>query len=315
MTTIKEAFEEFIISKTADGLATPTIKWYASLLAGFIEKFGRVDLVDVTRSEMRSYIVSLSQRTTRYEDAPQKPEQDGGLSIASIEGHKRALSAFWSWADSEYILDENPMRGIKRKRRIEAHPKAISMETFKALCHVAKNQSRELADRDLAILFLLADTGMRATGLIQLKSNELDLVSQKVIVLEKGLKRRAIPFTQATRDALIRWMLARPETADHIFCGFRQGHEGEPITVSGLNQILKRLAKKAHIKETVSPHRLRHMFAREYLNKGGDLATLSRLLGHEDMNITKNFYAVFTDEETAQKHQRFSPISDDLLNS
>lgn len=313
MTTIKEAFDEFIISKTADGLSEQTLKWYGSILTDFIDKYGHQTPSDIIRSEMRSYIASLSQRTTRYEDAPQKPEQKGGLSVASIEGHKRALSAFWSWAVDEYQLNDNPMQGIKRKRRIEAHPKAISLETFKALCVTAKSQPTELAARDLAILYLLADTGMRATGLITLKSNELDLVSQKVIVLEKGLKRRAIPFTKATREIIIRWMLARPETADHIFCGFRQGYEGEPLTVSGLNQILKRLAKRARIKETVSPHRIRHMFAREYLNKGGDLATLSRLMDHVDTNITSDFYAVFTDEETAEKHEKFSPISDDLL--
>lgn len=309
--TIEEAYHEYIISIKADGLAAATVKWYQSVLSQFVTAFDGRDVASVTRAEIRAYIAALSERDTRYQGASQKPEQEGGLSAASIESHKRALSAFWNWCDDEYQLDANPMRGIKRKQRMSAHPKSISMDTFRALCVEANEQDEQYRMRDLAILYLLADTGIRASGLVELNINELDMVSRKVIVLEKRMKRRAVPFSAATRLQLIRWFMVRPPDAERVFCGFKVGMEGKALTVSGLNQILKRLAKIAGVKETVSPHRIRHMFAREYLNRGGDLATLSRLMGHEDMNITRDFYAVFTSEETADKHEKFSPVSGD----
>src|SRR5690606_22591461 len=95
--TIQDAFEEYIISIRADGLAEATVKWYTSVLSQFILTRPDDVITAVTRSEMRSYIASLTERETRYEDAPQKPTQNGGLSLASVESHKRALSAFWNW--------------------------------------------------------------------------------------------------------------------------------------------------------------------------------------------------------------------------
>ena len=306
---ISEAINEFIKSKTADGVSAQTVKWYESVLGQFRNAWGESDVEAPTRRDMRQYVVDLAERTERYTDAKQKPSQSGGLSKASVEAHKRALNAFWNWAMEEYDLDTSPMAGIKKAKRINAHPKSISIDTLRALLLEAKNQNDTLARRDIAILYLFADTGMRASGLCGLHLNELNLRDKKVIVLEKGMKRRAIPFTDATRLELIRWLMVRPENATTLFCGFQPNREGEPLTVSGINQILKRLAKNAHVKETVSPHRIRHMFAREYLNRGGDLATLSRLMGHDTTEITSSFYAVYTQEETSDKHEKFSPIN------
>ncbi|MCU0476789.1 MAG: tyrosine-type recombinase/integrase, partial [Anaerolineae bacterium] len=78
---------------------------------------------------------------------------------------------------------------------------------------------------------------------------------------------------------------------------------------SGVHQMLKRLKAKAGVSGRVNPHSFRHNFAREYLRNGGEVVTLARLLGHEDVNTTAAFYAVFSKDELQSQHMKFSPIS------
>lgn len=308
MTTIKEAFDEFIISKTADGLSAQTLKWYSSMLVQFIDKYADREIQSVTRSEMRGYIVELGKRTARYINATQKPKQDGGLSEASIEGHKRALFSFWSWSADEYDIDD-PMSGIKRKKRIKSNIRAISYETLKKLIETANKQDEPYRQRDVAILYLLADTGIRAGGLCGMNVGDIDLIRKRIIVFEKGDEYRNVPFTDATALQLIRWFAVRPVDAESFFCGFQSGSEGNALTVSGINQILKRLAKLAEIKDKVSPHRIRHFMAEHYLLDGGGLADLSKVLGHKDVNTTVANYGKFSSDAIHHVHEKHSPIT------
>ena len=73
--------------------------------------------------------------------------------------------------------------------------------------------------------------------------------------------------------------------------------------------MLRRLARKAGITGPVNPHSFRHGFAREYLLSGGDLATLADLLGHSDVQVTWQSYAIFRTSELQAKHDKHSPIA------
>jgi len=74
-------------------------------------------------------------------------------------------------------------------------------------------------------------------------------------------------------------------------------------------QMLRRLKRRAGIQGRVNPHAFRHAFAREYIMNGGDLASVSQLMGHTQIAVTKMFYAVFRAEELREKHREFSPAS------
>jgi site-specific recombinase XerD len=80
----------------------------------------------------------------------------------------------------------------------------------------------------------------------------------------------------------------------------------EQLTVSGVNQVLKRLKKRAGVTGRANPHAFRHGFAKDYLMAGGDLASLADLMGHESVETTKSFYAVFEQEDLRRKHDHFS---------
>ena len=110
-----------------------------------------------------------------------------------------------------------------------------------------------------------------------------------------------------TARALAAWLEARPmvkHTA--IFCSISGHTSGAPLTPAGLHRVLYELKTKAGIVGRLNPHSLRHMFAREQIRNGNDLATVSQLLGHSSVSVTADFYAVFNTHELAVRHSRFS---------
>lgn len=216
---------------------------------------------------------------------------------ASVNGHVTALHAFWAWVASEYQRP-NPMRGIRRPRPIHPEPKTISPADFVRLLQHANT-------RDAALLCFFADTGARLGGVVNLQITDLDIEHKQAIVWEKGGKRRRVYFTSFTAGLLTRWMLTRVSDSDYVFTN---QHTGDGLTASGIEQVLKRLKKRAGVKGRVNPHAFRHHFAREYILNGGDVVTLARLLGHEQVTTTAAYYAVFSDDELGDLHGRYNPM-------
>jgi len=108
-------------------------------------------------------------------------------------------------------------------------------------------------------------------------------------------------------EALRAWLKARPgDEEDHVF---RSITSQAPLTDSGVRQLLRRRGEKAGVTGRINSHSFRHGFARQYLLNGGDLGTLSDLMGHTDVKVTKDFYAVYSTEELSRKHERHSPIT------
>jgi integrase/recombinase XerD len=302
-TSLPTAIEEYLLSCQAENLSPRTIAWYASTLRAFQAALPTANLASVTPTMIRQYIVALQTRNTRYPDAPQKPPQPGGLSTASIASHVRALHAFWSWATSEYALPANPMTNIKRHRNPPPEPKAISPADVIRLLNATTDT--RAGTRDRALLVFLADTGCRLGGLLSLTLGNLALDNRSAFLWEKGNKLRKVVFTAYTSELLKQWLALRQSPTDSVFTSVITS---QPLTPSGVHQLLRRLKTRARVTGRVNPHSFRHNFAREYLRKGGDLATLARLLGHADISTTAAYYAVFSDDELADFHEKLSPI-------
>ncbi|MCJ7824630.1 MAG: site-specific integrase, partial [Anaerolineales bacterium] len=90
---------------------------------------------------------------------------------------------------------------------------------------------------------------------------------------------------------------------------FTSLEDGRPMNPNSVLQMLRRLGRRAGVEGRVNPHAFRHGFAREYLRNGGDLASVSDLLGHSQITVTKANYAVFLVEEHRDKHEAFSPVN------
>jgi integrase/recombinase XerD len=310
--TINDAIHDFLQAGQADGLRPASIRWYAAILKMFVESFeGRI-LDSITTAELRAYVIGLRTRTERHATSSAvRPKLAGGLSESSIAGHLRALHRFWNWSAGEYKIT-NPMKNIRRPARRNPDPKGISIDDLKALFEAAGGG--QAGARDRAILAFLIDTGCRAQGLLELTLDRLDIPQSRAIVWEKGQKSRTVFFTPLTGNLLKAWAAVRPADCTTAFCSLSNRFMGKPLSYEGLTQILARLKERAGIKGRVNAHSFRHGFARQYIMNGGDLSTLSRLMGHSDTAVTAWYYAVFTSSELADIHARYSPLHSVLGN-
>jgi site-specific recombinase XerD len=301
--------EMFLLSCDADGLRPPSILYYVNRFKPFCEVFGTIELDDITTEDMRLYFANLRSRATRWEDHPYIPPQEGQLAPDTVHGHFRALRRFFNWCVEENLIEESPVKAIKLKRPRNRIPKGISIEAFEAVLAMTEGAG-VWKRRDRAIVFFLGDTGCRAGGLANLNVADINLDERFALLTEKGGKQRFTPFSDVTGAALLSYLELRPLIAPPdqyaLFISQRSKARFSPW---GLHQLVDRLGKRAGIKENVSLHRWRHAFARWYLINGGDLSTLSDLLGHSSVEVTREYYAVFNREELQRKHQQHSMVA------
>lgn len=306
MISVETALMEFLVAARADGLKPITIRWYRAMLTPAVDALAGLGIDQITANHLRAYMVGLRERHA-YQGAPQRREQDAGLSPASLQSHHRALRRFFAWCKDEYALAANPLDRIRKPAAPRDQPKAVNLADLKRLIDATGTDRHGIRDR--AILIFLADTGCRAGGLLGLRPADVDLEHGRAVLREKGDKTRIVPFTRLTAHLLRAWLAARPEQAATLFCSLSDQHYAKPFTLSGLHQMLKRLKQRSGVQGRVNPHSFRHGFAREYLINGGDLATLAQLMGHTTVQVTASYYAIFTMRELQERHQQFSPIA------
>ncbi len=286
MIGLEHALKEFLLSLKADGLSQATQEWYQWLLTAFVDAHYGLAVSEIKPHDVRAYIVEI--RSRHY-------------AADTVAAHIRAQHRFWKWAAAEYNLP-NPMRGVKYPARRQPQPKAANLEDLEAMFQAAGEGA--YGARNRAMLLFMLDTGCRAAGLINLRLADVDFEARRALVTEKGSKTRFVVFTELTARLLKEWMQYR---ADDVPVMFYDLKTKKPLKRNGLYQMFRRVARRAGIEGRFNPHSLRHTFAREYIINGGDLATLARLLGHRDVSTTVSHYAIFTDAEIAEKHERFSP--------
>lgn len=306
--TIHETVEMFLLACQADGLRRRTITTYVTRLGRFQDEYGHRLLEKISTNDVRRFFAELSGETTRWADHPYVPPQKGQLAPHTVHGHFQAVRRLFNWCVEEGLIEESPVSGIRQKRPRTRVPKGISLETFKAVLAMTKGDG-VWKRRDRSIVLMLGDTGCRAGGLVNLNVADVNLVERFALLTEKGGKERFTPFSELTRAALSDYLDVRPQVAppteNAVFISQRTRGR---FTVNGIHQLVDRLGKRAGVDENVSLHNFRHAFARWYLLNGGDLSTLSDLLGHSSVEVTRDYYAIFNREELRQKHDQHSVV-------
>ena len=202
----------------------------------------------------------------------------------------------------EGYLERNPAARLRTPQLPEAPPKAISKEDLERLLEAAKDNPR-----NYAIICMLADTAARVGAIATLKLENLDLDNRRALVYDKGRggRRRAryVYFSERTREALQDYIRIRPNSeSEYLFTS----NQGKRLTPDAIRLIIRRLAKKAGVKGRCNPHAFRHGWALEALRNGADLGTVSDILGHSDITVTKQFYARWADKELQERHDKFT---------
>lgn len=160
--------------------------------------------------------------------------------------------------------------------------------------------------RDMAVIRLFIDTGMRKSELGLLNVFDIDLDERVAIVLGKGRRPRACPFGSKTASALDRYMHLRArhahaETTDALWLG-KQG----PLRAAGVRSLIDRRAAKAGVGH-IHPHQFRHSYAHRWLADGGNEGDLMRLMGWRSREMLSRYGASAADERARVAYQKRSP--------
>ena len=163
--------------------------------------------------------------------------------------------------------------------------------------------------RDRVIVQLLLDSGMRIGECLNIKDTDLNLETNAIFLPAentKGKKDRYVFFGNKMAMQLRKWLQFRDRyrVTDFLFCT----NEGKPLQVSNFEANIRKYCKRAGLKN-IHPHLLRNNFAKRFLMNGGDIYTLSRILGHSSVIVTEQAYLDLSENDLRKKYQEFSPLN------
>jgi len=216
----------------------------------------------------------------------------------TINRRLAALAAYAHWLEQAgYVRNaRNPVQGVKAVKETALAPKWLDKKQRAALLRMVDKEVegairryprlRLMYLRDAAIVKLILYAGLRVGEITQLRISDLFLDERKgsVIVREgKGTKRREIPLNAKARKALLDYYRLRPDVeSDELFLGQRN----EGIQSKTIQRAVHRFSKKAGL-NNVTPHILRHSFAKALIDAGVSLEKVATLLGHSNLNTTR----------------------------
>ncbi len=307
MLTIKKAVAEFLLHcQYEKNLSEKTLKAYkidlTQFQSAFVTHSPSITLTQITRVELREYIVSLAD-----------------LKPASIKRKMASIKAMFNFLEFEDDLFINPFRkmrlNIKEPKRL---PKVMDIkEVTKMFSHAYHNKS-VLKDintygyfeslRNIVVLELLFTTGARVSEIANIKTDTINLQTGNILIKGKGNKERSIQI--CNRESLFilkqyyRQYHNKMEQAGNYFLINRFGKK---LSDQSIRTIVKKVGVKSGNTKHITPHMFRHSFATLLLEKDVDIKYIQSLLGHSSI-MTTQIYTHVNREKQRQilksKHPR-----------
>lgn len=198
------------------------------------------------------------------------------------------LSTFFNYCVSEEYITKTPIKKYWRPKKPKSIPRYLEKSEYvKLLMTVEK-----LPLRDRAIFEFLASSGVRRSELVNLNVDDLDLLKCIALIRGKGRKERKVNFSEECAYLLDQLLQRNPPNQQAIFLN----RFGNRISTRYIAEIIYRIGKKAGLKRRLRPHDLRHTFATYLLIKGAELEFVSDELGHANLNTTKIYARIPSNE-------------------
>ncbi len=243
-----------------------------------LEKF--IDY-DLTSEDLGSFIRHLSKM---------------GMASSTVSRHLASLKSFCHFLVLEGFIESDPSGEISFPKASKKLPKALSMGDVNLLVESPVKRDK-ISLRDRAIMEVLYGTGIRASELIGLKLDDINIDAGFIRCMGKGSKERIVPAGKPALDAVLFYLnmsrkrLLKKKQSQMVFLD----RKGDALTRQGLWFIIKKYVKKTGVKSSSSPHTFRHSFATHLLEKGADLRSVQEMLGHANIATTQIYTNVSRD--------------------
>lgn len=275
-----ELIDKFIAAKRIEGCSDKTIKYYRSTLIRMQEKID-IHTTHITTDDLREYL-------TEY-------QKINNCSKVNIDNIRRIMSSYFSWLEEENYILKSPMRRIHKIKTDKTIKETYSDEALEIL----RDNTTNL--RDLAIVDILASTGMRVGELVKLNIVDVDFENRQCIVFGKGSKERPVYFDARTKIHLKNYLNSREDDNPALFVSLNKPHNR--LEISGVEIRLRSLGKSLGIKK-VHPHKFRRTLATRAIDKGMPIEQVQQLLGHSKIDTTMH-YAMVDQNNVKISHRRY----------
>jgi len=274
-------------------LSHRTIELYQYGLMSFFgsKKLNGGTIKDINTGTLQDYFSSLWQ--------------GGSLSPHSVHIHFRSLKTFFNFLSREGHIVTSPFERLLPPRLPRKVMPTLTDDEIKRLIK-APRRNTFAGLRDYTFIVLLLDTGMRVSEAMGIELKHVNLEELTILINGKGNKQRIVPFGLRVRKTMLRYLQKRMMISD--YGNLITTSEGLPLEVHSVQVQLARYGKRAAITgKRVSPHKLRHTFAKKYILNGSDPFSLQRILGHTTIDMVRNYVNMFSADLQIQ-HRKFSPM-------
>ncbi|MEW9698025.1 tyrosine-type recombinase/integrase [Paenibacillus sp. SI8] len=308
-------FERFYSAKSSENLSAKTLQSYRDLYTYFcrfleIRKIYR-DVRNITPDVLRDYMSFMLREKVRYEEcgifAPTSAKTTG-LSATTVNIRMKPIRTMFRFLKSEELIEYDPTENVKRAAEEDKQIDILNVEQIRILLQ-APNQRTFAGFRDYVLMNVLLDTFGRISETLSIKKSQIDFNLGMIYfpaLDTKGKRDNNVPVTANTLR-LIKELLKENEDLDSEYLFL--ANYGEPLTDNNFRHRLNQHAKKSKLNIRIHPHLFRHTAATLFLENGGDIRHLVKILNHKDLRIVTR-YTHLSKTSIKRQHEQYSPMND-----
>ena len=278
--TNERLVEVFLSAKRVEGCSEKSLKYYKATIETMLDTIKK-NVQEIVTDDLRMYL-------TDY----QKDKQSSRVTIDNI---RRILSSFFAWLEDEDYILKSPVRRIHKVKTAKVVKETYTDEALELMRDNAPTQ------RDLAMIDLLASSGMRVGEMVTLNREDINFEERECVVLGKGNKERLIYFDARTKIHLQNYLNGRTDTNPALFVSLKAPHNR--LQIGGVEVRLRELGKKLNISK-VHPHKFRRTLATTAIDKGMPVEQVQQLLGHQKIDTTMH-YAMVKQQNVKVAHRKY----------
>ena len=276
----EELVSKFIEAKRIEGCSEKTLNYYRKTITDMLSSIEK-EAMHITTEDLRKYLTDYQEKKK--------------ISKVTVDNIRRILSSFFSWLEDEDYILKSPVRRIHKVKTTSTVKETYTDEALEQM----RDNCAEL--RDLAMIDMLASTGMRVGELVLLNRNDINFNERECVVLGKGNKQRIVYFDARTKIHLQNYLESRADTDEALFVTLKSPHTR--LTIGGVEVRIRGLGKSLGM-DKVHPHKFRRTLATVAIDKGMPIEQLQQLLGHKRIDTTLQ-YAMVKQSNVKNAHRKY----------